>query len=237
MDEMFAALALIADNFLEDSLSRVETLVHMGLDELQDGDIEENDLQRWLVIIHFLLDDFFEQVPFGQRQVVLEHGLQVTNVVVPLRTLSERFHARVEQVAAAIRVRVAEGKLGGLLGEDLLESIQQAVAKQVRDFIWDLDTLMSVYDRLFMRQVTAQVDDARWAYDGPRDSRNRVFCRSVLDQKQTFDERGIEKLNLHPDLHAYVPPNVMTLCGGYGCRHMFVPVTKEQAQIRGLQWH
>lgn len=71
-----------------------------------------------------------------------------------------------------------------------------------------------------------------WQYAGIRDSRNRPFCSSVLDMNRVFDDAQVEELNHHPKLQEHVPPNVRTLCGGYGCRHIFLPISRSEAGSR-----
>jgi len=235
MQQMFEALALSADAFLEKELGRVDDLTQRILDEATAEDIEKNEITWWLLIIHSILDDVIERMPFDRRRQLLEEGMK-GSAEVPVEEIVSRSYARIDLVAASIRARVAEGKIGGLLGEDLIEAIEQALSKGIADFIRDLDTSLTMYDRLFMASLAEGMDNHRWQYAGPRDLKNRLFCAEVLDAKQAYTDNGVEELNNHPSLHPYVSPNVRTLCGGYGCRHVFVPVTRTQAEKEGLQW-
>jgi hypothetical protein len=236
MDEMFEELALVADTFLEAELARVEALTARLLEEASAEEIERNEMTWWLLIIHSILDDVVERLPLDRRRLIIERGMNVTGGYVPVEEIVGRSYARIDLLAASMRARVAEGKVGGLLGEDLLNAIEQALGRSISEFIRDLDTSMTMYDRLYMQAIANGMEKRLWEYAGPRDPKNRDFCREVLDARRAYTDEGVDQLNEHPSLHAYVPPNVRTLCGGYGCRHVFVPVTEAQAKKEGLEW-
>jgi len=55
----------------------------------------------------------------------------------------------------------------------------------------------------------------RYYYNGPRDDKNRDFCRQVLDANLIYRREDISKLS-NPDFGEY---NIFEYAGSYGCRH------------------
>lgn len=233
---MYEELAQIADEFLTAELARVDDITRQFLSQATTEDVENNELLWWLMIVHQILDDIVTRLPFDQRQQVLAQGTGAERIQVPVERIIQRVTARVDVLATTLRARVEEGKIGGLLGESLIDSIVDTLTLQITAFIQELDTALSLYDRLFLARVGKEMKSPLWVYAGPRDNRNRPFCRAVLDERRAYTEAEIDTLNDHPLLHSYVPPNVRTLCGGYGCRHVFAPITTAQAQKEGLAW-
>lgn len=56
-------------------------------------------------------------------------------------------------------------------------------------------------------------------YFGPRDAKNRPFCRDVLARGRLWTQAEVKELDKHPD--AQLLP-VSTFCGGYNCRHIWL---------------
>jgi hypothetical protein len=81
-----------------------------------------------------------------------------------------------------------------------------------------------VWQRTVLETVSEEMGEVKWTYDGPQDDKNRPFCADMKQANKAYTRAEIEELNNHPLLATYVPPNVFLECGGYGCRHMFVPV-------------
>jgi hypothetical protein len=234
MKKMFEDLARVSDVFLEEELARVSALVQAILDSAYSSDIDTNELAWWILLMHSVLDNIVTRLPLDRRRQILEEGMKTSVSEIPIEAIVARENARIEMVASSLRLRIAEGKIGGFMEEDLLKAVEQALNKGITDFIQGLDTSLSVYDRLFMQQVANQQGEHLWVYDGPLDQRNRAFCREILLERSAYTDAGVDELNSRPSLHSYVPPNVKTLCGGYGCRHMFLPITKEKAASMGL---
>jgi len=234
--DMYTELADIADQYIDEHRSRVDLMVGEVLSQTRPNNIDDNDLRWWAWIMHSILDDLVEGLPLKERLVVLQKQM---NAVRTVRTdgLVERADARIDVLAAEIRARVSEAKVGSISDEDVITAVEQAVERAITEFVTkDLDTIMSMFDRLFMEMAGAQVPNRRWFYDGPQDKRNREFCADVLAERKAYTDSEVDNLNNHPSLHVYVPPNVKTLCGGYGCRHQFTPITQETAKKRGIRW-
>jgi hypothetical protein len=69
---------------------------------------------------------------------------------------------------------------------------------------------------LEIRKAQAVDGEALYAYIGPRDDKNRPFCRDILNQNRLFTLKEIEKMDneqLNP---------VFLYGGGYNCRHRWI---------------
>ena len=191
------------------------------------------------------LDDLFQNLPYNDivavgRDIAESAGAGNTSALnaSKLPAIRERnrqfLQSRVGVIAAKLQARVAET---ALLGPPSVADMQQTVEQVLKDAIpglkTDAETALAVWDR----QVQLEIGDAAglglYVYMGPFDRLNRPFCRSVLGANQVYTRDQVEELNNHPDLHDYVPPNVFVLCGGYNCRHMWVPVSKKFAADNG----
>lgn len=93
-----------------------------------------------------------------------------------------------------------------------------------------------LWDRAVLDRVAELKDgEVLWQYAGPVDGRNRPFCSVVASAPRVYTRAAVERLNEHPLLAPYVPPNVFMLCGGYNCRHVFLPTDRAQAQASGFE--
>lgn len=60
---------------------------------------------------------------------------------------------------------------------------------------------------------------SRYRYVGPRDDKNRPFCRKILDQNRLFTLEEIVALDSDP-LAQILP--VFAFGGGFNCRHRWI---------------
>jgi len=81
------------------------------------------------------------------------------------------------------------------------------------------------------RAVLAEAVDSGvpwvYLYVGPRDAKNRPFCREWIGKCVT-----------NPDAVPATPGQpepVGTYCGGFNCRHSWAPITRERAVARGYE--
>lgn len=99
----------------------------------------------------------------------------------------------------------------------------------------EFNQALILWDRIVLDRIGDLKEDPLWVYDGPADKRNRPFCAEIVRLPRAYTREQIEKLNSHPLLADYVPPNVFMLCGGYNCRHVFLPVSRAFADQNGLE--
>lgn len=71
-----------------------------------------------------------------------------------------------------------------------------------------------------MIDIGAEGLDGVWLYVGARDSKNRDFCRCLLDKNGYYDDEDKNKLKYDPDRR-------------YNCRHRFRMVTEDYATTAG----
>jgi hypothetical protein len=68
----------------------------------------------------------------------------------------------------------------------------------------------------------------RYRYKGPRDSKNRSFCRRMLDANLLFRKEDINNLTLGGENIEFGIYDIFTYKGSYGCRHNWERVYKRK---------
>lgn len=68
----------------------------------------------------------------------------------------------------------------------------------------------------------------RYRYKGPRDSKNRSFCRRMLDANLLFRKEDINNLTLGGENLEFGIYDIFTYKGSYGCRHNWERVYKRK---------
>jgi hypothetical protein len=66
-----------------------------------------------------------------------------------------------------------------------------------------------------------------YVYEGPRDQLTRPFCRPLIGR--AFTEGAIARLDNGQGL------DPAAFCGGYNCRHLWIPTTLQEAQRQGIE--
>lgn len=59
----------------------------------------------------------------------------------------------------------------------------------------------------------------RYRYTGPRDSKNRDFCRRLLDRNLVFRKEDINQMTITGENSQFGVYDIFTYKGSYGCRH------------------
>lgn len=122
-------------------------------------------------------------------------------------------------LAAKALTMSASGQTRGFLAaaEDLLASATRGLVDAFQNALF-------MWERIVLDKIAqAFAEEPKFIYAGPRDRKNREFCREIVGTPPRT-RAEVEELNNHPALHYYVPPNVFILCGGHNCRHVWVPV-------------
>lgn len=238
VDDLFQELGELSDQFLDKYLEEVPELVDTLVGKLpaRTADV---DTRWWLTAISIALEDLLNEFrqTLGKRYVSYsDYGLEKGVPFAPTRALVE---ANLTAAASGINIKTRESILNGLRGDDLEKAVRSVVEKEIKEFIEALDTAFSIHDRIAMRELGEEFEsggkEVYWLYAGPADKRNRAFCGEIVRRDSIFTMRGVQKLNDHPDLHKYVPPNVFTMCGGHGCRHIWMPVQAGSPMAEGRQ--
>ena len=68
----------------------------------------------------------------------------------------------------------------------------------------------------------------RYKYTGPRDSKNRTFCRRVLDKNLIFRKEDINNMSIGGDNSQFGIYDIFTYKGSYGCRHYWMKLVYEK---------
>lgn len=236
MEEFLNDLSDDLDAYLLEAEDRIDELTDAVLEQVSGDDLTDADLMFWAAAVAIALAPEIQrlQIFLDRRRSILAQEFGEDRVPVAVRRQATTMaQANSTQVAAGVHVKTQESIVAGLRGEDLANSIRDVVKQEVTTFVRTADTTVSLFDRVAIREV-GETLDGLWIYAGPADNRNRPFCADIVRRKVAFTDSGIDKLNTHPLLAAYVPPNVSILCGGYRCRHVWWPITKAQASQQGL---
>ncbi len=236
MEEFLNGLSADLDAFLEGADERAQAAADKMLENMTWGELNSADLTFWAIAVNIALETEFRRL----KGFLASRGKALAQEFGDER-LSYAFSRRAEQLAkanadmaaASIHAKTREAIIAGLRGKDLANGLRDTIEKELVDFIKSLDTVVSVFDRIAIREVGDNGKDL-WIYAGPADNRNRAFCADIVRRKSAFTASGIDKLNAHPSLHKYVPPNVSILCGGYGCRHVWWPVSEQYVKRNNL---
>ena len=68
----------------------------------------------------------------------------------------------------------------------------------------------------------------RYKYTGPKDSKNRTFCRRVLDKNLIFRKEDINSMSIGGDNSQFGVYDIFTYKGSYGCRHYWTRLVYEK---------
>jgi hypothetical protein len=68
----------------------------------------------------------------------------------------------------------------------------------------------------------------RYKYTGPKDSKNRTFCRKVLDKGLVFRKEDINNMSISGENSQFGVYDIFTYKGSYGCRHYWTRLVYEK---------
>jgi len=68
----------------------------------------------------------------------------------------------------------------------------------------------------------------RYKYTGPKDSKNRTFCRKVLDKGLVFRKEDINQMTISGENSQFGVYDIFTYKGSYGCRHYWTRLVYEK---------
>jgi len=68
----------------------------------------------------------------------------------------------------------------------------------------------------------------RYKYTGPRDSKNRNFCKILLDKNLIFRKEDINKLTISGENSQFGIYDIFKYKGSYGCRHYWTRLTYQK---------
>lgn len=232
-EELVAYLAEMADlweRVAEEKRSAVVEIVAAAL--LLEPDFQRADLRR-------LLLRAMEQA--GYPDVNVDDRLRIMRQVFPYAGLSARERAlltdtlekRLEEAVARTETALMASLLNGGDEADQMTAIRTTLEKEVSRYTGHVSSIQTVLDRVALSGRPTDL----YVYVGPADRRNRPFCGQIVRQKTLYTRKGVEALNLHPLLSPDVPPNVFTRCGGFKCRHIWLPAPPEDISIlTGQGW-
>ena len=187
------------------------------------------------------LSRIIEQVPLRKRAIAITRTLpedlpagSTTGLEDASRAVKELMLGDVRDLAQEIVQLSVQMTL--FRKDGFKEAVENLLESRVGTLVEQFGQALLVWDRAVLDRVAdLQPEPPVWVYSGPADKKNRPFCRVIVRAPRAYTREAIERLNEHPDLDSYVPPNVFMLCGGFNCRHVFLPISREHAKSSGLE--
>jgi hypothetical protein len=161
----------------------------------------------------------YKPVAFTAADLKVFSGLQL-NAVTSMTTVAE--------AAAGTAMQQALFSIGGLKFADLLESLASKIDASLPRIRTIAETSMTTYYRTLTDQAFQKIEadlpeiDQRYRYSGPFDSRNRPFCRHLVEADKAYSRAEISAMNNG------MLPNVLLSAGGWNCRHVWILDTRKQ---------
>ena len=228
------------DEYLEKLERGVKFVFMQALNRISD---DPRDLVFDILLLDMLnggMDDLIRTMPFRARALSITRTLPedappgtTQGLEEASRGVQNVARGAIREVSQEVATLAGQMALFGQTGfkQAVKDLLDRAVAKLVKAF----DQALVIWDRVVLDKIGGLKDDPVWIYEGPADKNNRPFCGVVVRQPRAYTRTGIDSLNAHPLLASYVPPNVFMLCGGHGCRHVFMPVSRQFAEAKGLE--
>ena len=133
--------------------------------------------------------------------------------------------------SSTIRRAIALGTTTSASLSDLIDGVAEKVGASVTKAAAAVDaSVMAAGRTAVIRAATEAADgivNLVYLYSGPKDSRNRPFCR--LHVGKALTESGIAQADNGQGLP------VDAFAGGYNCRHVWSPMTLTEAQRRKIE--
>lgn len=139
-----------------------------------------------------------------------------------LAEVSNQFKLAQDEIRDAINKGILSG---GSLAE-LVQAVQQKMSTTYSRASAAVDTAIMAAGRLavYSDALDSGVEFV-WVYVGPRDDKNREFCKAWVGKACTDPSKLDNKQNLPVEAFA----------GGYNCRHSWAPSTIEDAIAQGIE--
>jgi hypothetical protein len=202
----------------ERSLTQREVLrVLGGLESMAVTD----DVEEHILSLQDIFDLQFEMSQrlfelSGKQDAPLSSSRETKrNLVVFVNSREQMVRAATTRYIDEVRQSLVDSILSGETISDF-DLVDVPASKVFNDIEVDLKTSNSVYDRIVQTEMAKKAGITNVLYAGPRDSRNRPFCAERVN-------------NIYPMEVVYTWDNGQGIpahlyCGGYGCRHVLVPV-------------
>jgi hypothetical protein len=118
--------------------------------------------------------------------------------------------------------------LGGVKWGDLIAKLRDELNLTERQARIKASETIASFHTQVRRQYFEDAGIEWFLYAGPKDDRNRDFCRAFVDTRVTkalLDEYATDFGRKHP-----LPPSISL--GGYNCRHELIPLVTAKARAR-----
>jgi hypothetical protein len=139
-----------------------------------------------------------------------------------------------DAVAAPSLEVMREGLQGALKMErlpDAADRIARRLGVTQSQAMTEARTRAAMFDRAVTDETAARHGVQAYVYRGPLDGITRSFCRACLRMHNLYWPRDmVARLT-----NGQTPTSPLFTCGGYNCRHLWIPVTEESIEDRGLK--
>ena len=232
---------LLIDQWTSSTKREVELAFGRFLSGLSD---DPRDVAFDVVMLLLLtsgMERVIASVPLRNRALAIARTLpedlpggSTTGLEEASRGVKDLMRGSIREVAQEVSQLAAQMTL--FRQDGFKEAVGSLLDRQVDRIVEKFGQALLVWDRAVLDRISElQAEEPVWVYSGPQDKKNRPFCSAIVRLPRAYTRQGIENLNAHPLLADYVPPNVFMLCGGYNCRHAFIPVSRGFASANGLE--
>ena len=185
-------------SFSEDS--EIEVFAEYGVDADEYFEIESRKLE--IFEDHYSFESHLE---FSEQDL--------TEMAFAIESLTEEERSLISQVKRdpliskkdlAVNLEVSEGKL-----DELIKSLKDKKVLTLTEGAWNVINILPTQSAIGKIADELRKYEVRYKYQGPRDSKNRAFCKALLNLNKLYTRDEISKISQR------VGRNVWTKRGGW----------------------
>jgi len=185
-------------SFSEDS--EIEVFAEYGVDADEYFEIESRKLE--IFEDHYSFESHLE---FSEQDL--------TEMAFAIESLTEEERSLISQVKRdpliskkdlAVNLEVSEGKL-----DELIKSLKDKKVLTLTEGAWNVINILPTQSAIGKIADELKKYEVRYKYQGPRDSKNRAFCKALLNLNKLYTRDEISKISQR------VGRNVWTKRGGW----------------------
>ena len=219
-------------------------------EEKQSKDFSKDELTEYLSF-YFELIDYIDGLPLFTTQEEAErtadmigcegfhtHEIEGFTFYMPCETHDDAIDKFLEEVKELLKKKKKKKKYIDELPSDVQEEILNRL-DELGESEEDLlkDGWVKIEDEqefaISSKPNEPSIEDygkfrIRYKYTGPRDSKNRTFCRRLLDKNLIFRKEDINQMTLSSENSQFGVYDIFTYKGSYGCRHFWTKVVYER---------
>ena len=164
MDEFLNELSADLDAFLEDMQGRVEAMTDDILTQVEEDNLSRSDLMFWAAAVAIALGPELRRLNtfMSSRSLKIAEQFGDDELARTYRRKAMLMaDANIGIAAAAINAKTQETVIAGVRGRELADGIRTIIEQEMADFVKSMDTTVSLFDRIAIRDV-GETRDNLW---------------------------------------------------------------------------